>query len=300
MEMGYGSPSNNLHVLQNPQGHPHLLGPGRMDSLYDERAFVPDGMVPGLRSAPPRSRQSNPTFSEFPDEPIPFNGQRAPTQVYQGQVPSVHMQHGNIGRNGPIPMQTAQFRGAPSPNHLASVQRLPHGLANLGGRPPHEPNQFVNASVGMTNGGLHGTVHGNGPQPPFNNFQPPSLGFSGGPQQIRPPHPSAHQLQGTLGPNTLQGLVHPGNLGSTQAQLLGLAGANGMHGGLRAPGGGFGQQGPQVQPPHIALRQHQQPQQQIHPHMVPLHMQQQGFGGGTTNQPAHDLMALLMNGARRD
>ena len=299
--MGYGSPSNNMHALQNAQGHPHLLGPGRMDSIYDDRTFVPDGMVPGLRSVPPpRSRQGSAMFSDFPDEPIQFNnGQRGPAQIYQGPVPSIHMQHGNIGRNGPISMQAAQFRGAPSPNHLASVQRLPPGLANLGGRPPHEPSQFVNASVGMTNGALHGTLHGNGPQPPFNNFQQPSLGFSGGPQ-IRAPHPGPHQLQGTLGPSALQGLVHPGNLGSSQAQLLGLAGANGMHGGLRGPGGGFGQQGPQVQPPHIALRQHQQPQQQIPPHMLPLHLQQQGFGGGATNQPTHDLMALLMNGARRD
>ncbi|KAG6381329.1 hypothetical protein JVT61DRAFT_5739 [Boletus reticuloceps] len=299
LDIGYSSPSNNIHALQNAQGHPHLLGPGRVDSLYDDRNFVPDGMVPGLRSAPPpRSRQGSAMFSDFPDEAMQFNnGQRGPTQVYQGPVPSIHMQHGNIGRSVPISMQAAQFRGAPSPNHLASVQRLPPGLANLGGRPPHEPNQFVNASVGMTNGALHGTVHGNGPQPSFNNFQPPSLGFSGGPQ-IRPSHPGAHQLQGTLGPNALQGLVHPGNLGSSQAQLLGLAGANGVHGGLRGPGGGFGQQGPQVQP-HIALRQ-QQPQQQIPPHMLPLHLQQQGFGGGATNQPAHDLMALLMNGGRRD
>lgn len=300
LDMGYGSPSNNQHALQNAQGHSHLLGPGRMDSLYDDRTLIPDNMVPGLRSVPPpRSRQSSTMFTDFPDEPIQFNnGQRGPTQIYHGPVPSIHMQHGNVGRNGPISMQAAQFRSAPSPNHLAAVQRLPPGLANLGGRPPHEPGQFVNASVGMTNGALHGTVHGNGPQPPFNSFQQPSLGFSGGPQ-IRAPHPGAHQLQGTLGPNALQGLVHPGNLGSSQAQLLGLAGANGMHGGFRGLGGGFGQQGPQVQPPHIALRQHQQSQQQIPPHMLPLHLQQ-GFGGGATNQPTHDLMALLMNGARRD
>ena len=295
--MSYGSPSNNLHGLQNAQGHPHLLAPGRVEALYDDRTFVPDGMVPGLRSVPPpRSRQGSAMFSDFPDEPIQFNnGQRAPTQIYHGPVPSIHMQHSNIGRNGPMSMQPTQFRGAPSPNHLASVQRLPPGLANLGGRPPHEPGQFVGPAVGMTNGAVHGTVHGNGPQPSFNNFQPPSLGFNGGPQ-IRTPHPGAHQL----GPNTLQGLVHAGNLGSSQAQLLGLASANGMHGGLRGPGGGFGQQGPQVQPPHIALRQHQQAQQQIPPHMLPLHLQQQGFGGGATNQPAHDLMALLMNGVRRD
>ncbi|KAG9314512.1 hypothetical protein JVU11DRAFT_5309 [Chiua virens] len=283
LDIGYGSPSNNLHALQSVPGHPHLLGPGRMDSLYDDRNFVPDGMVPGLRSVPPpRGRQSGAVFSDFPDESIQFNvnGQRGPTQIYQGSVP------------------TAQFRGAPSPNHLASVQRLPPGLANLGGRPPHEPGQFVNASAGMANGGIHGTVHGSAPQPTFNNFQQPSLNFSSGPQ-IRGPHPGAHQLQGTLGPNALQGLVHPGNLGSNQAQLLGLSGANGVHGPLRGPGGAFGQQGPQVQP-HIALRQHQQAQQQMPPHMLPLHLQQQGFAGAATNQPAHDLMALLMNGTRRD
>lgn len=294
-DTNYASPSTNLHALQNAQGHLHLLGPGRMDSLYEDRNFVPDGMVPGLRSVPPRSRQSNAMFSDFVDEPMQFNsGQRGPTQLYQGPVPSIHLQHGNMGQNGPISMQTAQFRGAPSPNHLASIQRLPPGLANLGGRPPHEPSQFA---VGMANGSVHGTVLGSAPQPPFNSFQQPSLGFNGGPQ-IRAPHPGSHQLQGTLGPNALQGLVHPNNLGSGQAQLLGLAGANGMHGGLRGPGGRFGQQAPQVQP-HI-VRQPQQSQPQIPPHMLPLHLQQQGFGGGATNQPAHDLMALLMNGARRD
>ncbi|KIJ68269.1 hypothetical protein HYDPIDRAFT_185388 [Hydnomerulius pinastri MD-312] len=301
----YGSPSNNLHALQSPQAHQHVPGHGRLDSLYDsrldDRNFVPDGMVPGLRSVPPpRSRQNSAMFSDFPEEAMQFNGQRGSAQLYQGPVPSIHLQHGNVGRGGGMPMQLSHYRGGPSPNPLGPGQRLPPGLANLGGRPPHEPNQFVNSSMGMANGGIHGPLHGNGPaQQSFNSYQQPAgLGFGGGPQ-MRVPHPGAHQLQGTLGHNPLQGLIHPGNLGSSQAQLLGLAGANGVPGGLRAPNGGFAQQGPQVQPPHMAMRQHQQPQQQIPPHMLPLHLQQ-GFGGGVNNQPAHDLMALLMSGARRD
>ncbi|KIJ21604.1 hypothetical protein PAXINDRAFT_95149 [Paxillus involutus ATCC 200175] len=303
LDVGYGSASNNLHALQNSQPHTHLPNHARLDSLYDsrldDRNFVPDGMVPGLRSVPPpRSRQSSAMFSDFPEESMQFNNQRGPAQMYQGPVPSIHLQHGNMGRGGGMPMQATQFRGAPSPNHLATTQRLPPGLANLGGRPPHEPNQFGSSSIGMTNGGLHGPVHTSGPsQQSFNNFQQPAgLGFAGPP--MRGPHPVAHHLQG-LGHNPLQGLVPTSNLGSSQAQLLGLA-ANGIPAGLRGPGGGFGQQGPQVQPPHMTMRQHQQPQQQIPPHMLSLHPQQQGFSGGVNNQPSHDLMALLMSGGRRD
>ncbi|KIK94862.1 hypothetical protein PAXRUDRAFT_827562 [Paxillus rubicundulus Ve08.2h10] len=304
LDVGYGSASN-IHALHNSQPHTHLPSHARLDSLYDsrldDRNFVPDGMVPGLRSVPPpRSRQNSAMFSDFPEESMQFNNQRGPAPMYQGPVPSIHLQHGNMGRGGGLPMPATQFRGAPSPSHLATPQRLPPGLANLGGRPPHEPNQFGSSSIGMTNGGLHGPVHTSGPpQQSFNNFQQPAgLGFSGG-LPMRGPHPTAHHLQGTLGHNPLQGLVPTGNLGSSQAQLLGLT-ANGIPAGLRGPGGGFGQQGPQVQLPHMTMRQHQQPQQQIPPHMLSLHPQQQGFGGGVNNQPAHDLMALLMSGGRRD
>ncbi|KAF9240938.1 hypothetical protein BU15DRAFT_61250 [Melanogaster broomeanus] len=291
LDVGYGASSSSLHALHNPQTHQHLPGHGRLDSLYDsrldDRGFVPDGMVPGLRSAPPpRNRQNSAMFSDYPEESIPFSGQRGPAQMYQGPMPSNHMQHGNMGRGGGMPM-AAQFRGAPSPNHLATGQRLPPGLANLGGRPPHEPTQFV----GLLNGGPHGSLHNNGPsQLQSNNYQ---LGFT---PQVRVPQQAQH-LQGAMGHNPLQGLVPTGNLGSSQAQLLGFNGANGIPGGLRGPAGGFGQHGPQVQPPHIGMRVHQQPQQQIPPHMLPLHLQQQAFVGGANNQ---DLMALLMSGARRD
>jgi len=94
----------------------------------------------------------------------------------------------------------------------------------------------------------------------------------------------------------MQGLMHPGGLNPAQAQLLGVNGANGMPGGLRGPNGGFGPQSPQVQSPLLSMRQQQQ---QIPPHMLPLHYQQQG-PAGPNNQPAHDLMALLMSGGRRE
>ncbi|KAG1867883.1 hypothetical protein DFJ58DRAFT_768226 [Suillus subalutaceus] len=270
---------SNLHHLQNQLGHSqHYPGHTRLDSLYDsrldDRNFVPDGMVPGLRSAaPPRSRQNGAMLSDI-DDSMQFGGQRGPPQMYQG------LHQANMNRNGGIPLQSSQFRGGPSPNPLQpSSQRLPPGLANLGGRPPHEPAQFLNSSMAIP------------VMPPsnssFNNFPPGGVGFNGAPQ-MRVPHPGGtHQLHGH---NAMQGLMHPGGLNPAQAQLLGLNGANGMPSGLRGPNGGFGQQG---------SKQQQQQQQQIPPHMLPLHYQQQG-PPGSTNQPAHDLMALLMSGGRRE
>lgn len=249
-------------------------------------------MVPGLRSAapPPRSRQNSAMLSEI-DDSMQFGGQRGPPQMYQG------LHQANMNRNGGMPLQSSQFRGGPSPNPLQpSAHRLPPGLANLGGRPPHEPAQFLNSAMTIP-GGLHGPVHGNAAiQQQFNNFPPGGIGFNGAPQ-MRVPHPGGtHQLHGH---NTMQGLMHPGGLNPAQAQLLGLNGANGMPGSLRGPNGGFGQQGPQIQPPLLSMRQQQQQQQQIPPHMLPLHYQQQGLPG-SSNQPAHDLMALLMSGGRRE
>jgi hypothetical protein len=285
---------SNLHHLQNQLGHSqHYPGHTRLDSLYDsrldDRNFVPDGMVPGLRSAAPRSRQNGAMLPDI-DDSMQFGGQRGPPQMYQG------LHQANMNRNGGMPLQSSQFRGGPSPNPLQpSAQRLPPGLANLGGRPPHEPAQFLNSAMAIP-GGLHGPVHGNAAlQQQFNNFPPGGVGFNGAPQ-MRVPHPGGtHQLHGH---NTMQGLMHPGGLNPTQAQLLGLNGANGMPGSLRGPNGGFGQQGPQIQPPLLSMRQQQQ-QQQIPPHMLPLHYQQQG-PPVPANQPAHDLMALLMSGGRRE
>lgn len=306
---------NNLHLLQQQQQilhqqqqhHQQQMHASRLEPLYesrlDNRNFMPDGMVPGLRSAPPRNRENIGMYPDGLDDGIHFNVQRIPQQrtpdQYSGLPPSIYAQQGI--RNPGVPLQP-HYRGGPSPisnqqNHLpTSQQRLPPGLANLGGRPPHEPSQFL-GMPGMPSPGLHSGLHLNGSaqQQSFNNFPPGgTLGYGGGPP-IRVPH----QLQNP-GPHHPMG--HPNNIdlrAASQNQLLGMGSSGG---GLR--GAGFpGQQGPNAHLPGplLAMRQ-QQPQQQLPPHMMPHllpHLQQQGLPG-PNNQPAHDLMALLMGGSHRE
>ncbi|KAJ7919132.1 hypothetical protein B0H13DRAFT_1868857 [Mycena leptocephala] len=303
----------------NQPQHMHLHSNNRLDSLYDsrldDRNFVPDGMVPGLRSAPPPRSRDSAIYSDTLEDSIHFNPPRLPPQHHRGldpmynPVPSVFTQPG--GRNSGIPMQP-QYRGAPSPISNPQQQRLPPGLANLGGRPPLENSQFM-GMPGLSSAGLHSGLHPNGPpqQQQFNNFAVNgNLNYGSGLQpQMRAPPSSAHQLQGNIQHHQLAGLGHP-NLDlqrANQAQLLGLAG-----GGMRGVGmGGFApQQGPptQMQQPIHALRQQeQQRQQQLHqqqqqlpPHMLPHHHiqvghphQQQGIAQPNSNS---ELMALLMGG----
>ncbi|KAJ7462689.1 hypothetical protein B0H11DRAFT_2053854 [Mycena galericulata] len=330
---------HNLQILQqhqqqqqqqhNQPQHLHLHSNNRLDSLYesrlDDRSFVPDGMVPGLRSAPPpRSRDSAGLYSDALEDSIHFNPQRLPPPHHRGldpmynPVPSVYAQQQG-GRNAGIPMQP-QYRGAPSPISN-SQQRLPPGLANLGGRPPLEGSQFM-GMPGLPSVGLHSGLHPNAPpqqqqQQQFNNFAVngnPNYGTGLQPQMRGPPS-SAHQLQGNLQQHhQLGGLGHP-NIdlrAANQAQLLGLG-----SGGMRGIGiGGFGpQQGPPAQmqqPLHAALRQQeqQQRQQQLHQQQLPPHMMAHHLQGGHPHQQQHgigqqgnqpDLMALLMGGtAHRD
>lgn len=287
----------------------------------DDRNFVPDGMVPGLRqTAPSRSREHNSMYVDPLDDPMQFNPHRLPPQqrgldpsMFPGATPSMFAQ-GGIGRNAGLPIQQQHhFRGGPSPNSMQgpAQQRLPPGLANLGARPPHEPSQFIGSSMGMQQaGGIHGPMLSNGPspQPPFNNFAANGGlggnlggGFVGNPPQMRGP---GHQMPNSLGHNQM---THLGNMDmrvpSNQAQLLNLGGGPNI-GGLRGAGGFGLQQGPpgQMQAPLMALRQQQQ-QQHLPPHMMahqthhlPPHMQQQGLPGGNTQE----LMALLMGGSHRD
>ncbi|RDB29623.1 hypothetical protein Hypma_015351 [Hypsizygus marmoreus] len=312
----FGLQAQNLHLLQQQLHQQHQqhqqqqqIHASRLEPLYesrlDDRNFVPDGMVPGLRSAPPpRNRENVGLYPDSLDEGLHFNVQRLPPQqqrgldqLYPGAPPSLFPQQG--GRNGNIPIQQ-HYRGGPSPiSHQQNIlptsqqQRLPPGLANLGGRPPHEPSQFL-GMPGMPAPGLHGALHLNGSvqQQQFNNFPP---GY-GGPQMRGP-----HQLQTHGTHHPMGGMGHPSNMdlrAANQNQLLGL-------GGLRGAGGGFsGQQGPaaQIPAPLLAMRQQQQQQQlppHMMPHLLPPHLQQQGLSG-PNNQPTHDLMALLMGGAHRE
>ncbi|KAJ7169578.1 hypothetical protein C8R46DRAFT_202098 [Mycena filopes] len=323
---GQQSQNNLQQILQQQQQqhnqpqHLHIHPNNRLDSLYesrlDDRNFVPDGMVPGLRSVPPPRARDTGLYPDSIEDSIHFNPQRLPPQHHRGldpmynPVPSVF----GGGRNAGIPIQP-QYRGAPSPISNPQQQRLPPGLANLGGRPPLEGSQFM-GMPGLPSAGLHSGLH-NGPpqqqqqqQQQFNNFAVNGNLNYGGPQ-MRVPTSSAHQIQGGLQHHQLSNLGHP-NIdlrAANQAQLLNLGGRGiGM--------GGFNpQQGPpsqmQQQPLHALRQQEQQRQQQLHqqqqqqqqlpPHMMSHHHiqvghphQQQGLAQPNNNPP--DLMALLMGG----
>ncbi|KAI0669990.1 hypothetical protein C8Q78DRAFT_1139173 [Trametes maxima] len=271
---------------QHQQIHQQQLAQNnRLDALYDsrldDRNFVPDGLVPGLRPAPPRSRSREPggiLFNEQIDDPLHFNVQRLTQQrnleqMYNAPAPSMYaqqqQQQAGMLRNGGLPIQPGQFRGASpiaSQNPLQPPsQRLPPGLANLGGRPPHDPSQYLAAGVGLPGGGLHGATPA---QQVYNTFTQGGLGFNGNPQLRGPPGPQNPPWSG------------PG------------------YGPQQGPGG-------QMSASHLAMRQQhlQQQQQQQHlppqmlPHLLPSHLQQQGVPGGNA-QTTQDLMALLMGGHR--
>ncbi|KAF9458197.1 hypothetical protein BDZ94DRAFT_1271270 [Collybia nuda] len=300
-------PQVQLHHQQHQQ-HQQQMHSNRLEPLYEsrheDRSFVPDGMVPGLRSVPPpRSRENTGIYSDGLEDTIPFNVQRLPPHqqrgvdpLYSGPPPPLYSQQ--AGRTTNIPLQQNHYRGGPSPNQPNSLQgsqqRLPPGLANLGGRPPHEPSQFM-GMPGMPSPGLHAPLHLNGHgQGPFNNFVPSNnLGYGGSPQ-VRGPHP----MQNTIGHHPMS-MGHPNNLDArspNHAQLLGVGGIN--PGGLRV---NFSGQGPPSQIPLLAMRQQQQQQLPVHmlSPLLPPHIQQQGLGG-PNSQPAHDLMTLLMGGSHRE
>ncbi|KAI0936239.1 hypothetical protein AcV5_004428 [Taiwanofungus camphoratus] len=318
----FGQNQSELHALQQQQLHlpQHFAQNSHIDSLYDsrldDRNFVPDGMVPGLRPAAPRSRSREPSgvlFNDQLDDPLHFNVQRLQQQrnldqVYPGPIPSMYSQQQQAAmlRNGGIPLQQAQFRGAPSPianqNSLqGSSHRLPPGLANLGGRPPHDPSQYLGGP--MVSGGLQSGLHGGSPAPQaYNNFGGGGPAFGGNPQVRGPLGP-----QNPLGLNSIAGLGLQNSMelrGANQAQLLGMGGGN-LGGGLRGAAPGFGPQHvspSQLPGAHANMRQPQHLPPHVMPHLLPPHLQQpqQGQLGGNA-QGAQDLMALLMgHGGHRD
>ncbi|KAH8988800.1 hypothetical protein EDB92DRAFT_2008494 [Lactarius akahatsu] len=268
------------------------------DNRLDDRNFVPDGMVPGLRSTFPSRRESG-MFQDPLDDLNAFSvqqriqPQRTVDQMYPAPVPSMFPNQTNMQRNPGLPMQQP-FRNGNSPNathlHVSPQQRLPPGLANLGGRPPHDPSQFLGSIMGVPSPHLQG---GSG-QPAY-NFS----GYPAAPQHRGPPAPSPN-LPSAMEPGHVGPLLHASKLdvrAATQAQLSGL-----NNGGLRAPSIGFPQQNAlPMHVPHAALRQqshvHQQPHPQAMSHLLPQHLQ---AGAGGNSQPAQDLMTLLMHGAPRD
>jgi hypothetical protein len=302
---------NPTNVIANTPSHPqHLQSNGRLDALYESRPddrFVPDGMVPGLRPAlPPRNRD---IYQDLPDEALHFHLQRLQQQrgldPFSG--PNASMYGPQNGRNVGLPLHQAQFRGGPSPgvgphSQLSGLppQRLPPGLANLGGRPPHDPAQILNIP-GHPNNPLHANLHPNVPpsqQQPFNNFVANNnIHFNN--SQLRGSIPNLQQLQ-TVGPHPSLGPVGLGNnleLRSSQnpSQVLGVGGLS-----LPGPRGNvlFNPQpnSSHLQGPLVGTRQ-QQGHPHIPPHLIP-HFQP-GLNGPNSGH-SNDLMALLMSGTQRE
>jgi hypothetical protein len=270
-------------------------------------------MVPGLRPIPPLRRDNNPAhFGD--DDSMHYNLQRIAQQqqsrnlepLYPGPTPIYGQQ---TNRQAGLPMQSLQqphYRGGPSPNlnQLGPLptgppqQRLPPGLANLGGRPPHEPSQFIGLP-GLPSNSPHNSLHTNPllqqqqQQLPFNNFNV-NNGFNSA--QPRGPAPSSHVHNSNAQQHPLGNIGHP-NMDPRLANHHHLMGLGGSGVGGSRTNGSFPHQGPAA-PSHPVMRSQQQPHLMPHmlPHLLPPHLQQQGHSGN--NQPTHDLMALLMGGHR--
>ncbi|KAJ3567363.1 hypothetical protein NP233_g6418 [Leucocoprinus birnbaumii] len=316
-------PLNNGHLLNQvnsmgniPSQPQHLPPNNRLEALYESRLderFVPDGLVPGLRTAPPRSRDNIGLYQEMPDEALQFHLQRLQQQQQQrgpehfsNVSPPMFTPQG--GRNMGHPLQQAQFRGGPSPgvsphNQLSGLQqqRLPPGLANLGGRPPHDPAQILGLP-GHPNGPLHSNLLPNAvpsQQQQFNNFAVNNHNFNN--PQIRGAIPNIHQLQ-NAGPHpglSYMGLGNNVELRSQNPnQLMGMGGP-----GLPAPRGGNSTFNPQQTshlpgPPFGGRQQPGHLPPHVPPHFMPPHFQQ-GVNG-PNNGHTNELIALLMGGTPRE
>lgn len=304
----------SIHSLQQQHLQQQQLASNRLEPLYEsrteDRTFVPDGMVPGLRTAHPasRGRESLGHFNDLPENHLHYNFQRIGQQQTRNLEPLFNSPAGPLfnqqpGRHGGgLPLQSlqqSQYRGGPSPalNQTASgpqSQRLPPGLANLGGRPPHDPSQFI----GLTPGGPQHNIHANVPLPqqqlPFNAF---TVGSNTGLNNAQTRGPllqstAGQQLPlGSLGHHTLDPRL------SNHHHLMGIGGS-GISG--TRINGGFPPQHVPNGPGNLGIRPQQQPQLLPHmlPHLLPSPMHQ---GHPTSNNPQnHDLMALLMGGSLRE
>ncbi|GJJ13781.1 hypothetical protein Clacol_008038 [Clathrus columnatus] len=175
-----------LHEQQIPHHQPqpqhHFSNANNiLDHQFDNNrpSFVPDGLVPGLR--PARNRDGSIYTSDGIDDTAPTppfsiqprqgQGQQQQQQQFDRQTPGIgglpqiyNSQNASVGMGGGRMFQPP-FRAEPSPLNPVNpntLQRLPPGLANLGGRPPHDPSAYVNGGVvpglgvGMGLGGLDG------------------------------------------------------------------------------------------------------------------------------------------------
>ena len=281
-----------------------LTGPLYPDPL-DDSPFTVQQRVP-----PPQQQQQQQQQQQA-FEPLPTG---------RGSIPQLYNTQGPGANRG---MFQAPFRAEPSPlgghNPLMGgqqQQRLPPGLANLGGRPPHDPNGYLGA-MGMAGGALHGP--GVGHQQTFNAFGGGGggvggvgLGFGAGggaglgvgghgplgqpraPPQMQTLLNNAHnQLAGSGHPDfTVQ--HHPGVRGPPPGQLMQGAGMR----------GGFGPQLGVHMPPHLGMRQqqggpHLLPQAMLPPHLQQQQQQQQQQQAvlhGMHGSPNDHLLSMLMGG----
>lgn len=225
---------------------------------------MPDGLVPGLR--PARNRDGSIYTSDGMDEatsnPSPFSlsvqpgrGQSQQQQQFDrqtsgvGGLPQLYNSQnvgmsgggGGGGGNNNGRMFQPTFRADPSllnPGGPTALQRLPPGLANLGGRPPHDPNAYLNGSVvgGLGLGmGLAGGMQG--PVVPGN-----AVGGGGGPQHQHQPF---NGFGGNASPANNFG-IGGGMGGMSVIGGMNLGGGAGLGG---APGGGQRTGGPSGQLP---------------------------------------------------
>lgn len=294
---------SNIQALHSQQQHG-----GRMESLYDsrldDRSFVPNDLVPGLRTYP-QPQRSREGYSDALNDPI-LQLQRLSQQQQQHQQlplrgePSYNAQLNTL-YNQPLNQRSLQpqpqYRGSGNANashpmlQSQNPQRLPPGLANLGNRPPHEPSQFL----GLGGGGGGGPLGGMGnnmhipQQQQFNNFPSNNPQFNA--QQFRGGMPpiNLQGLQQSNGPHSMNSIGQP----NLDPRLSNQHYASGMGTGQRLPNNMPVQRvGPHQQ---LNMRGPQQ-QHQLHPQLLqhmdgPLNIPQQHGQG-----PRGDLMAILLRG----
>ena len=317
-----------LHAQQGFTG-PSARAEPLYDSRLEERSFVPDGMVPGLRSMPPpRNRRADFENMEDPyvaQQLLLLQQQQQQQQRQQQQRgmgpqfnPMYNQQQMGVLRNGPIPVQApGQYRGGSSPVSNPNIlvnpqQRVPPGLANLGGRPPHEPSHFLGMSPGGLGQGSPSSLQQHQQhQQNYGHMAGNGLGYvpNNASNALRNQLLSQQQQQSLVNSNVHPGMGHPSAMDPRLANASYGAVRGGGQAGFpsqqhllgQSSGGGYGgRQQPQ------SLAQMQQIPQHLHSQHLPQQhhqqqqQQQQQYIDPPSNQPSQDLMALLMGGPSRD